>query len=145
METSQTVKTEQTQETSSKEVTENPQEEKETLPKEATEADEGAELKEDFVSDDRAEARRLADAKLVALESALRKINSLDPSIKTFDDLMNMENSAQFAEKVKRGYSLTDAFIIVNGKKIAERMKAAAVRSALAIYGFGNVSRNRRS
>lgn len=87
---------------------------------------------EDFVNEERLAMRREGEAKRRAIEAEFRKINSIDPTIKSFDDLMLMENAEEFAAKVRKGYSLTDAFILSNGKKLSQRIKTAAVRSALS-------------
>ncbi len=90
---------------------------------------------EEFVNPERARLRREGEAKRRAIEAEFRKISSIDPSVKSFDDLILMENADEFAEKVRRGYSLTDAFILTNQKKLSQRIKTAAVRSALARVG----------
>lgn len=90
---------------------------------------------EEFVSPERLKLRHEGEAKRRAIEAEFRKINAIDPSVKSFDDLMLMENADEFAERVRRGYSLTDAFIITNQKKLSQRIKTAAVRSALARMG----------
>lgn len=87
---------------------------------------------EEFVNSERLALRREGEAKRRAIEAEFRKINAIDPSVKTFDDLMLMENAEEFAEKVRKGYSLTDAFIISNSKKLSQKIKAAAVRTALS-------------
>ncbi|MBE6649383.1 MAG: hypothetical protein E7614_07700 [Ruminococcaceae bacterium] len=90
---------------------------------------------EEFVSPERLKLRHEGEAKRRAIEAEFRKINAIDPSVKSFDDLMLMENADEFADRVRRGYSLTDAFIITNQKKLSQRIKTAAVRSALARMG----------
>ncbi len=87
---------------------------------------------EAFVDSERLSMRRKGEAMRRAIESEFRKINAIDPSVKTFDDLMLMENAEEFAEKVRKGYSLTDAFVLTNGKKLSQKIKAAAVKSALS-------------
>ena len=72
--------------------------------------------REDFIHPERLALRRKGEAKRLAIEAEFRKINALDPTVKSFDDLMLMENAEEFAEKVRKGYSLYDAFIITNGK-----------------------------
>ena len=91
--------------------------------------------REDFIHPERLALRRKGEAKRLAIEAEFRKINALDPTVKSFDDLMLMENAEEFAEKVRKGYSLYDAFIITNGKKLSEKLKSSAVRSALTRLG----------
>ena len=90
---------------------------------------------EEFVHPDRISLRREGEAKRRAIEAEFRKINAIDPSVKSFDDLMLMENAEEFAEKVRRGYSLTDAFILANRKQLTHKIKTSAVRAALAKLG----------
>lgn len=87
---------------------------------------------EEFVDEERLAYRREGEARRRAIEAEFRKINAIDPSVKSFDDLMLMENADEFAEKVRKGYSLADAFILTNGKKLSQRIKAAAVKTALS-------------
>ena len=97
--------------------------------------DEPRDEREDFIHPERLELRRKGEAKRLAIEAEFRKINALDPTVKSFDDLMLMENAEEFAEKVRKGYSLSDAFIITNGKKLSEKLKNSAVRAALLRLG----------
>jgi hypothetical protein len=87
---------------------------------------------EEFVNSERLTLRHQGEARRRAIEEEFRKINAIDPTVKSFDDLMLMENAEEFAEKVRRGYSLTDAFIITNSKRLSARIKNAAVRSTLS-------------
>ena len=88
--------------------------------------------REELVDKERLALRHKGEARRRAIEDEFRKINAIDPSVKSFDDLILMENAEEFAEKVRRGYSLTDAFIITNSKKLSQRIKNAAVRSTLS-------------
>ena len=97
--------------------------------------DEPRDEREDFIHPERLELRRKGEAKRLAIEAEFRKINALDPTVKSFDDLMLMENAEEFAEKVRKGYSLSDAFIITNSKKLSEKLKNSAVRAALLRLG----------
>lgn len=87
---------------------------------------------EEYVNPERIALRREGEAQRMAIEAEFRKINAIDPSVKSFDDLMLMENAEEFAEKVRKGYSLSDAFIISNSKKLSQKIKAAAVKTALS-------------
>jgi hypothetical protein len=104
----------------------------ETQPAVEAESQQNLKDEEVFVNSERLAMRREGEAMRRAIEAEFRKINAIDPSIKSFDDLMLMENSEEFAEKVRKGYSLTDAFIIANGKKLSQKIKAAAVKSAIS-------------
>ena len=90
---------------------------------------------EEHVHIERLKMRRAGEAERRAIEAEFRKINAIDPSVKTFDDLILMENSEEFAAKVRKGYSLYDAFILTNGKKLSQRIKNQAVRAALSRLG----------
>ena len=65
-----------------------------------------------------------------AIDEEMKKITDIDCDIKTFDDLMGMERADAFAEKVRKGYSLSDAYMVVNSKKIFEKQKSAALKAA---------------
>ncbi len=88
-----------------------------------------------FIHPERLALRKKGEERLLAIEAEFRKINALDPSIKSFDDLVAMENAEEFAEKVRKGYSLSDAFILTNGKKLSEKLKNQAVKAALSRLG----------
>ncbi len=90
---------------------------------------------EAFVHPERIKLRREGEEKRRAIEAEFRKINALDPTVRSFDDLMLMENAEEFASKVRKGYSLTDAFILTNQKKLNQRLKNSAIRSALSKLG----------
>lgn len=60
------------------------------------------------------------------IEEDVKYISSIDPSIKTFDDIRAMENSQEIFDKVGHGYSLRDAYITSNIARITQRKQAAA-------------------
>ncbi len=88
-----------------------------------------------FTHPERLALRKKGEERRLAIEAEFRKINALDPSVKSFDDLILMENAEEFAEKVRKGYSLSDAFIITNGKKLSEKLKNQAVKATLSRLG----------
>lgn len=58
-------------------------------------------------------------------------IAKLDPSIKTFDDIARSDNFAEINEKVQRGYTLLDAYKIVNMDRIMSNQKKAVKQKTL--------------
>ena len=66
-----------------------------------------------------------------ALESQVREIGKLDPSIKTFDDLAKMPNFAEFDRLARGGYDLVSAYKIANYEAASTRSASAAKQAAL--------------
>ena len=60
-----------------------------------------------------------------AIEADIKRISELDPSIKSIEDFVKMENHDRFYELVKRGNNFYDAFCLANMDKLVE-MKAKA-------------------
>lgn len=60
-----------------------------------------------------------------AIEADIKRISELDPSIKSIEDFVKMENHDRFYELVKRGNNFYDAFCMANMDKLVE-MKAKA-------------------
>lgn len=65
------------------------------------------------------------------LDDEVKKISSLDSSIKSVEDITKSENYPQIYEKVKRGYSLYDAFLSVNHTRLKDINAASARQKAL--------------
>ncbi|MBQ8759245.1 MAG: hypothetical protein IJZ20_06090, partial [Clostridia bacterium] len=61
----------------------------------------------------------------------VKRISKLDSSIRTVEDITKLDNYSQIYERVKRGYSLYDAFLSVNHARISEKGAAAAKQKAL--------------
>lgn len=77
-----------------------------------------------------AKAQREAEDKK-RIEQELANIHKMDASIKTVADLLSMPNADAFREKVNRGYSFEDAFIIVNRERIGKAQAQAAQDAAM--------------
>ena len=60
------------------------------------------------------------------IDEDVKYISSIDPSIKTLDDIRAMDNSQEIFDKVGHGYSLRDAYITSNIAQITQRKQAAA-------------------
>lgn len=59
-------------------------------------------------------------------DSEFRKIQALDPGVKSVDDLMQGENAEAFLNAVKKGNSLLDAFKLANFDRLSQKRSAAA-------------------
>lgn len=86
------------------------------------------EFSKEYASD---KQQREEELKRAAVEEEIKKISALDNSVKSFRDLIEMENSEEFMEKVNKGYSLSDAYFLVNGKKLMSRAADNASRAAM--------------
>ena len=54
------------------------------------------------------------DLAMQALNADVAEIGKLDPSIKSIDDVLNLPNVNAMIDKVRRGYSLVDAYRLLN-------------------------------
>jgi len=66
-----------------------------------------------------------------ALDYAVKAISEIDPDIKSLNDLKNSPTHDKFEELVNRGYSLPDAYLIANHKKLVEKGAAAAQQETI--------------
>ena len=66
-----------------------------------------------------------------ALDSQIREIGKLDPSIKSFEDLAKMPNFAQFDKLARSGYDLVNAYKIANYETASASAANAARQAAL--------------
>jgi len=82
----------------------------------------------DLLTAEQSKAREIAEN--TALESELKVISAIDPTIRTIEDLANMPNVAQFHALVQKGNSLTDAFRLVNFEKL-KNAKVTAAKQAV--------------
>jgi len=87
-----------------------------------------------------AEARRLTDENRAqqakaAVAAELAEISKLDPSVKTVEDLRALENWEDIAARLRRGYSLRDAFVSSSFEGLKNR---DSVSSAAASAAAGN-------
>lgn len=62
------------------------------------------------------------------IKTAISEINSVDPDIKSVDDLLNIPNYDAYYDLVSKGYSLTDAYKIVAFDKITSHKAASAAQ-----------------
>ena len=68
------------------------------------------------------------------VEESLKQIQEYDPSIKSIKDLAESEHGAEIEEKIKQGYSISDAWKLANLDMIAQRKaKAAKLETAKSI------------
>ena len=65
------------------------------------------------------------------LEAELEQLNKLDPSVKTIDDILQSPSRGAILEKVNAGYSLLDAYKIVNFDKLTTANTAASKQAAI--------------
>lgn len=66
-----------------------------------------------------------------ALNADLEKISKLDKTIKTMDDLAKQENVQEIIDRLKRGYTLYDAYCLTNMSKIQADTLDAAKQNAI--------------
>jgi len=76
------------------------------------------------------EQQRLYQAQ-AQLEADIAEISKLDPSIKTFNDLNNLESIGEIVGRVNAGMSLLDAFKTVEFNNLLAKGKAGAKQSAI--------------
>lgn len=72
-----------------------------------------------------------ATAGQAALERELAAITAIDPTIKTAEDLAAMPGAGVFADMVRRGYRLSDAFKLARYDDLSGKRAAAAKQQAL--------------
>ena len=72
--------------------------------------------------------RNRAAAKLA---EEIKQISKLNPAIKSVEDITKSENYPEIYERVKRGYTLYDAYLSVNHAKMSDRSAASARQKAL--------------
>ncbi len=65
------------------------------------------------------------------LDEQIREIGTLDPSIKTIDDLTHNESYPKVFEMIKRGYTPVDAYRIANFDKLTKNASDAARQTVL--------------
>lgn len=80
------------------------------------------------------EQKKAEGNKIIVAE--IEKIHQIDPDINTFEDIVNMENREKFDELVlKKGYSMSDAYKIVNYNKLVEKSSAKSKQEVLNNIG----------
>lgn len=67
----------------------------------------------------------------VRLEKQLKEIGQLDPSIKSVDDLVYMDNYPEFYERVQRGMTMTEAFKLTNYDRLTRDAMKASRQAAM--------------
>lgn len=60
------------------------------------------------------------------LDEQVREISKLDPEIKTVDDIIKHNSYKEVLKKVKSGYSVLDAYRVVNFERLTKNASAAA-------------------
>lgn len=65
------------------------------------------------------------------LNDEVATIAKLDPSIKTFEDIMALPNFGDINERVQKGYTLLDAYKVVNMDRIMSNQKRAIKQQTL--------------
>ncbi len=63
------------------------------------------------------------DEQNAKMEQELKLIHEIDDSIETLDDISRMDNCDDVIEKLNRGYSLYDAYVLCNMNKISQLNK----------------------
>lgn len=63
------------------------------------------------------------DEQDAAMEKELKLIHEIDDSIETLDDISKMDNCDDVIEKLNRGYSLYDAYVLCNMNRISQLSK----------------------
>jgi len=77
------------------------------------------------------ERARLAQEKAdAAIQSAMKNITAMDPSIRTMEDIAAMPTAQRFNQLVRMGNSLEDAFWLANREALVEKRVAAAKTAA---------------
>ena len=77
-----------------------------------------------------AKAKQEAEQKQ-KIEQEIANIHKMDASINTVADLLKLPNAEAFKEKVNKGYSFEDAYILVNRDRIAQAQAKAAQDAAM--------------
>lgn len=72
-----------------------------------------------------------AEQAKVKVDKQIAEIQKLDPSIKSLDDLRNMENYEEFYDRVKRGQSLVEAYKLTNFDKLTKATADTARQAAI--------------
>lgn len=67
----------------------------------------------------------------VRLDEQIKEISTLDPSIKTADDLMALPVYDKIRDYVRRGLTIVEAYKLTNMDKLTDKQTAAATQSAI--------------
>ena len=86
-----------------------------------------ASLEEIRAAREKAEAQRIR----AVVDEELAKIRQWDGTVQNLTDLTATDHYQDIYEKVKRGYSLSDAYYLANREKLSQQTAAKAERSAL--------------
>lgn len=70
-------------------------------------------------------------AAMAQAEKEIQEISKIDPSIKTIDDLLNMDTAQAFTNYVKRGNTFVDAYRLANFDKLTAKRTAAAQQQTI--------------
>ena len=66
-----------------------------------------------------------------AIQTSLKNISAMDPSVKSLEDIAALPTAARFNDLVQKGIGLEDAFYLANRQAIDTRRAAAAKAAAL--------------
>ncbi len=75
------------------------------------------------------ERQRREDAKR-RIDSEVKKITAMDPEVKTLADLTGKAYSAKLTELVRRGYDISDAYMVANYRELSRRSADASRQAA---------------
>ncbi len=65
------------------------------------------------------------------LDAAINEISSIDPDVKSLNDLLSLDNYDEFYDLVEKGYSLPDAYKIISFDKISSKKAASAAQNVI--------------
>ena len=79
------------------------------------------------------ESQRQAEASAAKerINTQIKEISSIDPDVKSVEDLVERPEYPEIREMVKKGYSLSDAYKLVNFERITSRRSDAGKQSAI--------------
>ncbi len=75
------------------------------------------------------ERQRREDAKR-RIDAEVKKITAMDPEVKTLADLTGKAYSAKLTELVRRGYDISDAYMVANYQELSRRSADASRQAA---------------
>ena len=65
------------------------------------------------------------------LDAEMEEVKKLDPTVKSIDDVLKAQNSQEILAKINAGYSLIDAYKIVNFDKLTAQNTQASKQAAI--------------
>ena len=92
------------------------------------------EAREQIAKAKEAETKARDEQARIHIEEEIKAIGKYDPTIKSIDDLLKLDTYDAVYEKVQKGYSLSDAYVLANHDKIVQdtvnKTKQAVINSA---------------